>query len=80
MCECISCSGDVKESLQLGVGFIQITLENEGKLEPIMKTLNDRMESACYFLNNREIYEEWSNTFTSLFLENNSEDGTNGWI
>lgn len=75
VCECTSCSGHVKESLQLGVGFVQITEKNEGKLEPIMKALNDRMEPACYFLNNREVYEEWSNIFTSLFLENNSEDG-----
>lgn len=34
-----------------------------------MKALNDRMELTFYFLNNGEFYEEWSNIFTSLFLE-----------
>lgn len=32
------------------------------------------MEFAFYFLNNRQVDEEWSNIFTSLFLENYSED------
>lgn len=34
-----------------------------------MKALNDRTELTFYFLNNREVYEEWRNIFTSLFLE-----------
>ena len=39
-----------------------------------MKALNDRMEFELYFLHTREVFAGQSNTFTSLFLENNSRD------
>ena len=47
---------------------------SEGELEPIMKTLNNRMEFELYFLHSREVFAGQNNTFTSLFLENNSRD------
>lgn len=49
---------------------------SEGKMKPITKALNYRMEVAFYFLNNRAVFAGQSNTLTSLFLENNSRDGT----